>query len=101
VEAPYIDRSELTLKALSYAPTGTIMAAATTSLPETPGGARNWDYRFTRIRDSAFLLRSLYRLGFNWGRSSISASSSTPSPAVTSTAGPSCRSCTASARNGT
>ena len=42
------------------------MAASTTSLPETPGGARNWDYRYTWIRDSAFMLRSLYRLGFEW-----------------------------------
>ena len=42
------------------------MAASTTSLPETPGGARNWDYRYTWIRDTGFMLRSLYRLGFDW-----------------------------------
>ncbi len=57
-------RSLITLKALTYEPTGGIVAAATTSLPETLGGARNWDYRFCWLRDATLTLESLMRGGF-------------------------------------
>ena len=92
-----IQRSALAIKGLTYMPTGATVAALTTSLPETPGGERNWDYRYTWMRDTTFTLQALHFLNLDWEADEFMQFVADLEPTETAR----CRSCTGSTAGAT
>ena len=92
-----VQRSALAIKGLTYMPTGATVAALTTSLPETPGGERNWDYRFSWMRDSTFTLQALHWMNLDWEADEFMQFVADLEPTTTAP----CRSCTASTAGAT